>query len=171
MDPYADASIGNVTGSNSINVFMGIVLAWCFAAIIWQASDAPDKDSEFLERLVQQDKGVIENVLKVTGLDKTTGLPSKTVFIAPGGTLWFNLMVFSVNAAFALQHLFARRKKWGGELGGPKKGFMGQYFSGAFLIAQWFIYVIASIIFARTGDGALSYGDITAEPPKAAAGF
>ena len=47
------------------------------------------------------------------------------VFIAPAGSIWFNLMVFSVNAFAALQHLFARRKKNGGELGGPKKGFMG----------------------------------------------
>jgi solute carrier family 8 (sodium/calcium exchanger) len=28
MDPYADASIGNITGSNSVNVFMGIGLSW-----------------------------------------------------------------------------------------------------------------------------------------------
>jgi len=69
-------------------------------------------------------------------------------------------MVFSVNACFALQHLVARRKKCGGELGGPKKGFMGQYFSAAFLIGQWFIYVGASIAFARSGGTALTYTDI-----------
>jgi solute carrier family 8 (sodium/calcium exchanger) len=31
-DPYADASIGNITGSNSVNVFLGLGLPWVFAA-------------------------------------------------------------------------------------------------------------------------------------------
>uniref|UniRef100_A0A8C4QV16 Solute carrier family 8 member A1 n=1 Tax=Eptatretus burgeri TaxID=7764 RepID=A0A8C4QV16_EPTBU len=34
-DKYADASIGNVTGSNAVNVFLGIGLAWSMAAIYW----------------------------------------------------------------------------------------------------------------------------------------
>ncbi|XP_037952270.1 sodium/calcium exchanger 3-like isoform X2 [Teleopsis dalmanni] len=33
QDKYADASIGNVTGSNAVNVFLGIGLAWTVAAI------------------------------------------------------------------------------------------------------------------------------------------
>ena len=32
-DPYADSSIGNVTGSNAVNVFLGIGIAWTMAAI------------------------------------------------------------------------------------------------------------------------------------------
>ncbi len=32
-DKYADSSIGNVTGSNAVNVFLGIGLAWSIAAI------------------------------------------------------------------------------------------------------------------------------------------
>ena len=32
-DPYADGSIGNVTGSNGVNVFLGIGIAWTMAAI------------------------------------------------------------------------------------------------------------------------------------------
>lgn len=32
QDKYADASIGNVTGSNAVNVFLGIGLAWSIAA-------------------------------------------------------------------------------------------------------------------------------------------
>ncbi|XP_003225701.1 sodium/calcium exchanger 3 isoform X2 [Anolis carolinensis] len=35
QDIYADASIGNVTGSNAVNVFLGIGLAWSVAAIYW----------------------------------------------------------------------------------------------------------------------------------------
>jgi solute carrier family 8 (sodium/calcium exchanger) len=32
-DKYADSSIGNVTGSNAVNVFLGIGVAWLIAAI------------------------------------------------------------------------------------------------------------------------------------------
>merc|ERR1719408_952660 len=38
QDPYADASIGNVTGSNSVNVFLGLGLPWMIAAIYWNAT-------------------------------------------------------------------------------------------------------------------------------------
>ncbi|KAK1883214.1 Sodium/calcium exchanger 2, partial [Dissostichus eleginoides] len=36
QDQYADACVGNVTGSNAVNVFLGIGLAWSVAAIYWQ---------------------------------------------------------------------------------------------------------------------------------------
>ncbi|KAM9348938.1 sodium/calcium exchanger 2-like [Symphorus nematophorus] len=36
QDPYADASIGNVTGSNAVNVFLGIGMAWSVAAVYWE---------------------------------------------------------------------------------------------------------------------------------------
>jgi solute carrier family 8 (sodium/calcium exchanger) len=142
MDPYADASIGNITGSNSVNVFLGVGIAWTLAAFYWQTSKPTD---EWITRLSKMDSGIIDNVRKMV-----PDADSNAVFVTPAGTIWLNLMVFCVNAFAALQHLFARRKKWGGELGGPKKGFMGQYFSGGFLCFQWCIYIIASIIFART---------------------
>ncbi|CAH1637902.1 unnamed protein product [Spodoptera littoralis] len=34
QDKYADASVGNVTGSNAVNVFLGIGVAWTLAAIV-----------------------------------------------------------------------------------------------------------------------------------------
>lgn len=34
QDKYADSSIGNVTGSNAVNVFLGIGIAWSLAAIV-----------------------------------------------------------------------------------------------------------------------------------------
>jgi len=36
QDEYADASVGNVTGSNAVNVFLGIGIAWTIAAIAHQ---------------------------------------------------------------------------------------------------------------------------------------
>ncbi|XP_071974506.1 sodium/calcium exchanger 1-like isoform X2 [Engystomops pustulosus] len=35
QDPHADASIGNVTGSNAVNVFLGLGVAWSIASIFW----------------------------------------------------------------------------------------------------------------------------------------
>uniref|UniRef100_A0A3Q3L3G6 Solute carrier family 8 member 4a n=1 Tax=Labrus bergylta TaxID=56723 RepID=A0A3Q3L3G6_9LABR len=35
QDQYADASIGNVTGSNAVNVFLGIGVAWTIASVYW----------------------------------------------------------------------------------------------------------------------------------------
>merc|ERR1719510_121647 len=36
QDETADASVGNVTGSNAVNVFLGIGIAWTMAAIYWE---------------------------------------------------------------------------------------------------------------------------------------
>jgi len=38
QDDTADASVGNVTGSNAVNVFLGIGIAWSMAAIYWEAN-------------------------------------------------------------------------------------------------------------------------------------
>merc|ERR1740137_310156 len=42
-DETADASIGNVTGSNAVNVFLGIGIAWTMAAVYWES-----KGEEFI---------------------------------------------------------------------------------------------------------------------------
>uniref|UniRef100_A0A8C6XIH1 Calx-beta domain-containing protein n=1 Tax=Naja naja TaxID=35670 RepID=A0A8C6XIH1_NAJNA len=41
QDQYADASIGNVTGSNAVNVFLGIGVAWTIAASYWASQGKP----------------------------------------------------------------------------------------------------------------------------------
>ncbi|KAK7915853.1 hypothetical protein WMY93_011614 [Mugilogobius chulae] len=43
QDQYADASIGNVTGSNAVNVFLGIGVAWTIAAVYWKTKGKPFK--------------------------------------------------------------------------------------------------------------------------------
>lgn len=51
MDRTADSAVGNVTGSNSANVFMGLGLPWCIAAIYKQSQglvyDVPAGDLGF----------------------------------------------------------------------------------------------------------------------------
>ncbi|XP_060125469.1 sodium/calcium exchanger 3 isoform X5 [Zootoca vivipara] len=41
QDQHADASIGNVTGSNAVNVFLGIGVAWTIAAGYWASKGQP----------------------------------------------------------------------------------------------------------------------------------
>ena len=40
-DRYADSAVGNITGSNSVNVFLGLGLPWCFAIYYYQNQDVP----------------------------------------------------------------------------------------------------------------------------------
>lgn len=40
--PNADSAVGNVTGSNSVNVFLGLGLPWCIATVYWQAEYGQD---------------------------------------------------------------------------------------------------------------------------------
>jgi solute carrier family 8 (sodium/calcium exchanger) len=153
MDPYADASIGNITGSNSVNVFMGIGLSWLMGAVYWQSQQPSD---EWFQNIVNKgyEASVIKDIRDAAGC-KTDATNLKwglrcdsAVFMAPAGSIWFNLMVFCANATCAIGILAYRRMHFGGELGGPKRGFMGQYFTAAFMIGQWFIYIIASSVYA-----------------------
>jgi solute carrier family 8 (sodium/calcium exchanger) len=141
MDPYADASIGNVTGSNCVNVFLGLGISWSLAAFYWETQPPTD---EWNAR-VNDASGAYYSIRADVHAYQKGG---NAVFVVPAGTLWFNLMVFSANACFAIQHLYARRRKFGGELGGPMKGIMGQYFSATFLVMQWVIYIVASSVWA-----------------------
>jgi solute carrier family 8 (sodium/calcium exchanger) len=151
MDEHADASIGNITGSNSVNVFLGLGISWTMAAIYWQMQEIGDVSSDYVQKVLNPDEtiGIYYSVRdSVSDLIDLSDSSAKAVFIAPAGSLWFNLMVFSLNAFAAIQHLWARRRKWGGELGGPKHGVMGQYFSAGWLCCQWIIYIGASSIYA-----------------------
>ncbi|CAL1282585.1 unnamed protein product [Larinioides sclopetarius] len=39
QEKYADSAIGNVTGSNSVNVFLGLGMPWLIASIYWASKD------------------------------------------------------------------------------------------------------------------------------------
>merc|ERR1711881_84459 len=82
MDEYADASIGNVTGSNSVNVFLGLGLPWAIGAIYWVVSGS---NPEWRERYPE------ESTLYPDG-----------IFVVPAGTLSFNVMVFTVLACVCM---------------------------------------------------------------------
>jgi solute carrier family 8 (sodium/calcium exchanger) len=175
IDPYADNSIGNVTGSNSVNVFLGCGLAWSIGAIHWyflkfdepatvmaQVYKNPDwkpRDDSvhdaWLVSFAGMEDVVKDNVLKALGCEKDKACKADShPFMVPSGSLWFNLLVFSINALLAILLLYIRRVKFGGELGGPKGGFLGQHMSGAILVCQWFSYIILSSLMCLWNLGA-----------------
>lgn len=41
-EKYADSAVGNVTGSNSVNVFLGLGLPWVIATM-WEGNRSPEE--------------------------------------------------------------------------------------------------------------------------------
>lgn len=126
QDKYADASVGNVTGSNAVNVFLGIGVAWTIAAIYHAYHGR--------EFLVEPGKWVtsqfISQIIKLT------------LILVPLSSLAFSVTLFCSEAVVAILVLMLRRnRKVGGVLGGPA-GI--KYLTTATLVGLWLIYLIMS---------------------------
>jgi solute carrier family 8 (sodium/calcium exchanger) len=142
QDPTADNSIGNVTGSNSVNVYLGLGLPWMLGAIYWKMTGASPE-------------------WKHRGMDKGWGDPASSVylphvidydgaFVVPTTTGSFGVSggVFSAFAVITIGLLMFRRNSelcGKAELGGPKKMC---YATSAFLVALWLIYIGVSFYVA-----------------------
>jgi len=115
QDEYADASVGNVTGSNAVNVFLGIGIAWTMAAIY---------------------HGYIKDVSGCLDPDACRK------FTVDPGSLAYSVTVFCSTAFVAIFIMVLRRNKAiGGELGGPKNF---KYATSAFFFGLWLLYVLMS---------------------------
>eukprot|EP00932_Pfiesteria_piscicida_P020914 SRR837773.7716.p1 GENE.SRR837773.7716~~SRR837773.7716.p1 ORF type:complete len:388 (-),score=61.19 SRR837773.7716:41-1057(-) len=121
QDEHADASVVNVTGSNSVNVFLGIGLPWTIASLYW-SSQGPTPEW-------QQRYPDIYKTYPDGG------------FVVQGGNLGFSVTVFCTVAVVALSLLRIRRRRYGGELGGPR---IVKRASGTLLILLWLVYVAMS---------------------------
>ena len=100
--------MGNITGSNCVNVFLGLGLPWSIGAIYWAlASDDAVKD---WKNLYSGQK----NVKK--WIDENEG---KAAFVVLAGDLGLSVIVFCCCAVVCLICLYVRRSMFGGELGGP----------------------------------------------------
>lgn len=128
MSKHADESVGNVTGSNSVNVFLGLGLPWMIASVYWTI------------------QGQTFEWRKMYAADRNTAwykseLCTNGCFVVKAGSLVFSVTVYTVCATIAMAILFARRKAYGGELGGPKGP---AYVSAAALVFLWAIYIALS---------------------------
>jgi solute carrier family 8 (sodium/calcium exchanger) len=106
-DETADASIGNVTGSNSVNVFFGLGLPWLIAALYWEINGKTD---DWKDRY--QPNGELLDILD-PDLFKNGG------FVVPAGNLVFSVATFVLVSLICMGTLALRRKFIGAELGGP----------------------------------------------------
>merc|ERR1740130_2435496 len=125
QDPYADASITNITGSNSVNVFLGLGLPWTVAALYWTVNGPNDE----------------WNKVAPDSVKSWIGDPGKAVYVLEAADLGFSVGVFTACALCAMAALAVRRKLFKGELGGPH---VSKLVSGAYLVVLWFIYIAAS---------------------------
>jgi len=125
-EPYADASIGNVTGSNSVNVFLGLGLPWMIAAIYW-ANAGTELEAAWRSRYASE-----------PWYD-----PSLAVgFAVPAGKLGVSVAIFTVTAFLTLGTLMLRRAREGHELGGVNAA---KYVTGGFFVLLWLAYIVLSI--------------------------
>jgi len=129
MDEHADNSVGNVTGSNCVNVFLGLGLPWMMGAIYWSSGT----NEEWLERY---------GTPEYAGYESVKGYIDSGVFVVYDKNLGFSVVVFSICAVTCLMILQFRRVTYGGELGGPagpKKA------TAAILVMLWFVYAVFSV--------------------------
>ena len=128
QEPYADSSIGNITGSNSVNVFLGLGLPWMIAALYWSYFASSDSQAAWHARY---------------GAESwyTPGMPIG--FVVAAADLGFSVMIFTATALVCLAVLLLRRSVTGYELGGNQVIAMA---SALLFIFLWFIYIGMSVL-------------------------
>jgi len=136
QDETADNSIGNVMGSNSVNVFLGLGISWTVGALYW---DAEGPSQVWLDH--RYDGVSYKEMFIDTGRYPAGGM------MMPSGTLLFSVGVYSLCACLCVVLLVSRRRTWGGELGGPA---LAQYRDSAVLFLLWMVYVVSSTAYASS---------------------
>jgi len=134
-DPYADASVGNVTGSNSVNVFLGLGLPWVIGAVYWEYV-AGEPTKAWNERPTSLE-------LNAPTYLEAYGSSGEFGFMVPAGELGFSVLVYSALAVLAVIFFVIRRNVYGGELGGPKAHC---YLSSTIFSGLWIAYIVLSAI-------------------------
>jgi solute carrier family 8 (sodium/calcium exchanger) len=131
-DPYADASVGNVTGSNSVNVFLGLGLPWMIGSLYWNGRDTQFlADKEWPLLCCKGDMSIVNEYASDPG------------FVVVAGSLGYSVAIFCGCAVACLFTLHVRRQLYGGELGGPNGPKMA---TAVFFVMLWLTYVALSAI-------------------------
>lgn len=150
-EKYADSAVGNVTGSNSVNVFLGLGLPWVIA-VTWSLGFTAEKGpnewnaaamARYHYRWLSEGSGGDKTWPQSASDSVPTLTQSLPLYYVPAGSLGFSVVVFCTVAVTCIIFLIIRRKVVGGELGGSSSGRLG---SAVFLITLWFVYIIMSIL-------------------------
>jgi solute carrier family 8 (sodium/calcium exchanger) len=126
----ADNSVGNITGSNSVNVFLGLGLPWTIAAIFWHFEGITPSWEERIYNKKTYKEQFIERY-------------PQGGFIVPAGSLGFSVLIFFICAVICISLLMYRRFKYRSELGGPRRT---QLQHSIFLVFLWCGYIAASAV-------------------------
>jgi solute carrier family 8 (sodium/calcium exchanger) len=143
-EPYADASVGNVTGSNSVNVFLGLGLAWLIGTVYWGSVGATDEWKARYTTFEILGGSRSSNCPLPFGLGPGCVLSEypEGAFVVSAGSLAFSVAVYTGLACFGTFLLLYRRLTIGGELGG--QGIMKRIHAFIFF-SLWLSYVGANI--------------------------
>lgn len=136
QDDTADNSIGNVTGSNSVNVSLGLGLPWTIGSLYWWIKGATPEWHDHKHRG------------RSFGETFHSRYPEGG-FMVPAGSFSVSVGIFSVAAILCISLLLWRRCRYGGELGGPK---LAQRRDAGLLLVLWVVYIVASIIVSVTWE-------------------
>ncbi|KAJ1637114.1 Sodium/calcium exchanger protein-domain-containing protein [Pavlovales sp. CCMP2436] len=121
-EPTADAALTNVTGSNAVNVFLGLGLPWLFASLYWKATGPTDEwRARYPEVSARYPGGA---------------------YVLIGGDLGFSVSLFFTCSIIGIGVLLFRRYVLGAELGGPNRS---KYASSAVFFALWLAYIVTVI--------------------------
>ena len=128
----ADACIGNVTGSNCVNVFLGLGLPWTIGAVYWAAVEKGGKaQQEWFAKYGHLT--AVQDFLKEN--------PGEAYFVVEAGGLGFSVIIFTIFSLICLLTLHLRRTVYGGELGGPAAT---RNATAVFFTFLWIAYVLVS---------------------------
>ena len=125
-EPTADACIVNITGSNSVIVFLGLGLPWMAAAIYW-ASYGQEHEAVWRDRYSSEPWYTPQMAVS---------------FVVPAGDLAYSVQIFLAVASLCFGTLIARRRLLGAELGGPP---VSRWLSAIFFVGLWGMYITLSI--------------------------
>lgn len=141
-DDTADNAVGNVTGSNAVNVYLGLGVPWVIATVVNTASDFTP-----LGTCLGAD-GLQGAGVRITPGKKAERTCEFGTYIKSGGmgaypmasgSLGFSVIIFCICACTCIGCVYLRRFAFGAELGGPMAKPFGFFFFGL-----WMVYVVMS---------------------------
>ncbi|CAE6944893.1 Slc8a2 [Symbiodinium sp. KB8] len=131
-DETADNSIGNITGSNAVNVLLGMGISWTIGAAYWAHNGVTDEWKGH-----QTTAGNYETLY--------LGSNPEGGFIVAAGAISFSVSAFAVLAMLCVALLYMRRVTYGGELGGP---LLAQRRDSFLCFLLWIMFIAANVVFS-----------------------